>query len=143
MLQIWFYMFSSCLSASFVDIDVQEIDPKFSCNQKKPCKFREQLCRIYLHVLSKRRLSFRYLLPLGNNLMQAYLLRRRTVKNLLHRLSTLCLRSCMHQRSQRGGGGRGATAPPPIMLFRSFVDTFGNLSVHVNRQACHLYRQSI
>ena len=113
MLQIWFYMFSSCLSASFVDIDVQEIDPKFSCNQKKPCKFREQLCRIYLHVLSKRRLSFRYLLPLGNNLMQAYLLRRRTVKNLLHRLSTLCLRSCMHQRSQRGGGGRGATAPPP------------------------------
>ena len=46
-----------------------------------------------------------------------------------------------HSRSQRGGGG--ATAPPPIMLFRSFVGTFGNLLVHVSRQACHLYRQSI
>ena len=44
----------------------------------------------------------------------------------------------------RGGGAGGATAPPPpIMLFRSFVGTFGNLSVHVSRQACHLYQQSI
>ena len=32
---------------------------------------------------------------------------------------------------------------PPIMLFRSFVGTLGNLSVHVSRQTCHLYRQSI
>ena len=40
-----------------------------------------------------------------------------------------------------GGSCRGATAP--IMLFRSFVGTFGNLSVQVSRQACHLYRQSI
>ena len=29
------------------------------------------------------------------------------------------------------------------MLFRSFVGTFGNLSVQVSRQAGHLYRQSI
>ena len=29
-----------------------------------------------------------------------------------------------------GGGGRGAIAPTPIMLFRTFVGTFGNLSVH-------------
>ena len=42
----------------------------------------------------------------------------------------------------RGGGGRGGNCPP-IMLFRSFVGTFGKLSVHVSRQACHLYRQSI
>ena len=27
--------------------------------------------------------------------------------------------------------------------FRTFVGTFGNLSVHLSRQACHLYRQSI
>ena len=35
----------------------------------------------------------------------------------------------------RGGGGRG----PPIMLFLSFVGTFGNVSVLVSGQACHLY----
>ena len=29
------------------------------------------------------------------------------------------------------------------MLFRSFVGTSGNLSVHVSRQAYHLYRQNI
>ena len=34
-------------------------------------------------------------------------------------------------------------SPPPIMLFQSFVGTFRNLSLHVCRQACHLYRQSI
>ena len=39
----------------------------------------------------------------------------------------------------RGGGGQ----LPPNNAFRSFVGTFGNLSVHVSRQACHLYRQSI
>ena len=33
----------------------------------------------------------------------------------------------------RGGGGGGGG----IMLFRSFVGTFGNLSAHVSRQACH------
>ena len=33
--------------------------------------------------------------------------------------------------------------PLPEMRFRSFVSTFGNLSVHVSRQACNLYRQSI
>ena len=43
----------------------------------------------------------------------------------------------------RGGGGGNCPPPPPIMLFRSFVDTFGNLSVHVSRQAYHLYRQNI
>ena len=33
--------------------------------------------------------------------------------------------------SSSGGGGGGAIPPPPpIMLFRSFVGTFGNLSVH-------------
>ena len=43
-----------------------------------------------------------------------------------------------------GGGGEGRGAiPPPIMLFQSFVGTFRNLSLHVSRQACHLYRQSI
>ena len=40
----------------------------------------------------------------------------------------------------RGGGGGGRRGE---MLFRSFVGTFGNLSVHVSRQSCHLYRQSI
>ena len=36
-------------------------------------------------------------------------------------------------------GGQGA----PIMLSRSFVSTFFfNLSVHVSREVCHLYRQS-
>ena len=39
-----------------------------------------------------------------------------------------------------GGGGQGAIPPPPIMLFQSFVGTFRNLSLHVSRQACHLYR---
>ena len=41
-----------------------------------------------------------------------------------------------HQRSQRGaeGGGGGQL---------SFVGTFGSLSVHVSRQVCHLYRQSL
>ena len=34
----------------------------------------------------------------------------------------------------RGGGGGGG-AIPPIMLFQSFVGTFGNLSVHGSRQA--------
>ena len=44
-----------------------------------------------------------------------------------------------------GGGGAGGQLPPPppIMPFRNFVGTFGNLSVHVSRQAGHLYRQSI
>ena len=42
----------------------------------------------------------------------------------------------------RGGGGGGQLPAPPIMLFRSFVGTFGNLSVHVSR-TCYLYRQSI
>ena len=44
-----------------------------------------------------------------------------------------------------GGGGQGGNSPPPppIMLFQSFVGTFRNLSLHVSRQACHLYRQSI
>ena len=42
----------------------------------------------------------------------------------------------------RGGGGGGAGGNcSPIMLFRSFVGTFGNLLVHVSRQACDLYRQ--
>ena len=41
------------------------------------------------------------------------------------------------------GEGGGAIPPPPIMLFQSFVGTFRNLSLHVSRQACHLYRQSI
>ena len=31
----------------------------------------------------------------------------------------------------RGGGGAGGGPPPPIMPFRSFVGTFGNLSVHL------------
>ena len=47
----------------------------------------------------------------------------------------------------RGGGGGGncppPPPPPPIMPFRTFVGTFGNLSVHVSQQACHLYRQNI
>ena len=43
----------------------------------------------------------------------------------------------------RGGQGVNCPPPPPIMPFRSFVGTFGNFSVHVSRQACHLYRQSI
>ena len=34
----------------------------------------------------------------------------------------------------RGGGGG-------LLKFQSFVGTLGNLSVHVSRQACHLYRQ--
>ena len=44
-----------------------------------------------------------------------------------------------------GGGGQGGNCPPPppIMLLRSFVGTSGNLSVHVSRQAYHLYRQNI
>ena len=41
-----------------------------------------------------------------------------------------------------GGGGQGGNCPT-IMLFRSFVGTSGNLSVHVSRQAYHLYRQNI
>ena len=49
----------------------------------------------------------------------------------------------------RGGGG--AIAPPPpnnafsefCRYIWKFVGTLGNLSVHVSRQACHLYRQTI
>ena len=43
------------------------------------------------------------------------------------------------------GGGQGGNSPPPppIMLFQSYVGIFRNLSLHVSRQACHLYRQSI
>ena len=41
------------------------------------------------------------------------------------------------------GGQGGNPPPPPIMLFHSFVGTFGKFSVHVSRQACHLYRQRI
>ena len=47
-------------------------------------------------------------------------------------------------------GGAGGAAAPPNNAFSDFcryiwkfVGTFGNLSVHVSRQACHLYRQSI
>ena len=47
-----------------------------------------------------------------------------------------------HYRSQSWGGGGGGNCPP-IMLFWSFVGTLGDLSVHVSRQASHLYRQSI
>ena len=39
----------------------------------------------------------------------------------------------------RGGGGGGGAGGN----FRRFVGTFGNLSVHVSRQACHLYRQNV
>ena len=45
--------------------------------------------------------------------------------------------------SQKGQGGGGAGQLPLIMLFRSFVSTFGNLSVRVCRQASHVYRQTI
>ena len=50
-----------------------------------------------------------------------------------------------------GGGGRGGNCPPPpnnvfsdfCRYIWKFVGTLRNLSVHVSRQACHLYRQSI
>ena len=62
---------------------------------------------------------------------------------LLCRLKVFKLHDINTTSVARGGGGGGGGTCPPIMLFRSFVGTFGNLSVHVNRQACHLYRQSI
>ena len=44
---------------------------------------------------------------------------------------TKTLQSTNVARGGGGGGGAGA----PIMLFRSFVGIFGNLSVHVSRQS--------
>ena len=44
-------------------------------------------------------------------------------------LSVYCDGMYYHKRSQRGGGGKAPPPPPPIMLFRSFVGRFGNLSV--------------
>ena len=44
----------------------------------------------------------------------------------------------------RGLGG-GGIPPPPIMLFRRFVGTFGNRSVQKKKtnKLCHFYRQSL
>ena len=47
----------------------------------------------------------------------------------------------IRSRKMGGGGGAGGNCPPKSFL--SFIVTFGNLSVHVSREACHLYRQSI
>ena len=48
----------------------------------------------------------------------------------------------------RGGGGGEGRGPNNAFsefcrYIWKFVGTFGDLSVHVSRQACHLYRQSI
>ena len=48
-----------------------------------------------------------------------------------------------HRSSGEGGGGGGAGPAAGVNPFQIFVGTFGNMSVHVSRQVCHLYRQSI
>ena len=61
----------------------------------------------------------------------------------------VCVVTKMHVRvtmitTSVARGGEGARGElPPIMLFRSFVGTCGNLLVHVSRQASRLYRQCI
>ena len=65
---------------------------------------------------------------------------------LIYNIRQYFTRVNVHTKYTRGKGegeGRGVIAPPPLILFRSFFCTRRNLSEHVNRQACHLYRQII
>ena len=56
--------------------------------------------------------------------------------------------ACVCTSLAGGGGGGGGVGDreqlPPNNAFSEFCRyTFGNFSVHVRRQACHLYRQNI
>ena len=55
-----------------------------------------------------------------------------SMDSIMHSISVVCANSVIvHISVARGGGGGGGNCLTPIMLFRSFVGTFGNLSVHV------------